>query len=1151
MLMVAAFGLGIISYLGMRVELNPDVSFGTITISTSYPGAAPEDINDLVSRKIEQAVSGVTGVREVTSSSQEGLSTVAVTLELDANTDSALNDVRSKVDAVTNSLPKDALKPQVIKFDNSSAPVLNLSFSSTTLASRELRDLIDNTLSDRFAQIAGVASATVQGGDTREIQVQVSRDKLRAYGIGIADVLSGVTGASLNAPSGHLVNGQQDYTVRVKGDFTTLDDVKDSVINVSDPTNLLGKPRQVRLTDIAAVKDTVVERTAYSRLNGNDSIVLAIQKLREGNSVQIATAAKKLITDIEKEYKAQGVHIVATFDQSKQIIDSVSDLRFALVFGIFLVAVIVFVFLHNMRGTLIVALAIPTSIFASFIAMKLAGFTINNMSMLALSLAIGVLVDDAIVVLENIYRHLKMGEDPREAALNGRMEIGLAALAITLADVVVFLPIAFMGGIVGQFFKPLALGFVFATLFSLFVSFTLTPLLAARWYKAGEDMEHATGGFAIWFEGRFAALELKYRHALEWALHHRWFVFCFGNAALFAVIAFIGGSFSPSQVPQGLPPGAPIPDVGVIGALKGAVGMVFFKGAIFFGIVTMIGHFLKYKRLKAKFVLAGLAFGLAFPISSLIGYEYAQWKGESVFKFSFLPDSDGGQVTANIELPTGSSLPMTEAVVERVEKVFKDDPDVQYVVSNVGTQGVGNGSSSNNGPNYAQVQATLYDKQAMTDKLPWNHHEERLRARSADSVSASLTEKVGRVPGASVKIAAQSGFGFGAAVQLSFRSDNRDLLMQTAEKVKDGLASGVIKGIINPDISSKPGRPELRVTPNRMALADSGIDVPTLGNAVRNLYQGNNDNKLRVNGLEYDVRVMMDYADRDNPANLATVPLKYVQGQPILLGSVANVTVAPGVSLITRRDRSEEVQVTADILPGYANGSVNADVVKWLTDKHLVPEGVEFKPLGAADAQSREIGFLMGALFMGVVLVYMLLASLYDNLLYPFIIQLAQPQAMVGALLALMIMNQSLNLVGFIGIIALIGLVAKNAILVVDYTNTLRDRGRNRHDALVEAGPTRLRPIMMTTLALILGMLPVAMALGRGSEFRQTIGTIVIGGITLSTMLTLLVIPCSYTIFDDLSNAFSKMLGKAPAHGGALDDSTESEPALTPTSTKS
>jgi HAE1 family hydrophobic/amphiphilic exporter-1 len=1119
MMMLAALILGLICYLSMRVELNPDVSFGTITITTQYPGAAPEDINDLISRKVEEAVSGVTDVREVTSTSQEGLSMVVVTLELNANVDSALNDVRSKVDAITDELPKDALKPQVVKFDNTAAPVLDLSFAASHMTSAELRDLMDNVLVDRFAQITGVASATDQGGDTREIEVQVSKDKLYQYGIGILDVQSAVANASLNAPSGHLVNGSQDYTVRMKGDFTSLADVKDTVINIPDP-NGNGKSKSVRLTDVATVKDTVVERTAYSRLNGHDSIILAIQKLREGNSVEIERAALALIPQLEKEYKAEGLVITPTFDQATQIVDSVHDLQFSLIFGIFLVAIIVFVFLHNMRGTMIVSLAIPTSIFASFVAMDLAGFTINNMTMLAMSLAIGVLVDDAIVVLENIYRHLKLGEDPREAALNGRMEIGLAALAITFCDVVVFLPIAFMNGIVGQFFKPMALGFVFATLFSLFVSFTLTPLLAARWYRAGEDMEHPTGHFAIWFEKMFARLEHHYRNSLEWALNHRWFVFILGNTALLAVIMFIAGSTAPSSVPKGLPPGTPKPAIGYAAAFQTGMPLVIFS--LIIGAVVTFVNLARSHRFSLKYLASALAFGLIFPFASMVGYTFGQWKGEAVFKFAFLPDSDSGQVNANVELPTGSSLDSTQRVVERIEKIMMADPDVKYVISNIGTQGVGTGSSSNNGSNYAQVSATLYDKAALTDKLPWNHHAERTRTRSSDSVAADLSEKIGKDPAAvRIGVSAVSGFNFGSAVQLSLRSDNRELLMQTAEAIRDKLNAGQIPGVLNADISSKPGKPELRIIPDRMALADQGTNPTDLGNASRTLYQGNNDTKLRVNGRQYDVRVMMDYKDRDNPDNLKSVPIKFSQGNPITLGSVATISQAPGVSLITRRDRSEEVQVTADILPGYANGTVNSQIVTWLQTSHMIPDGVNFKPLGAADAQAREGVFMIGAFLMGIVLVYMLLASLFDNILYPLIIQMAQPQAWVGALLGLIITNEGFNLVGFIGLVALVGLVAKNAILLVDYTNTLRSRGRNRHDALVEAGPTRLRPISMTTLALVLGMLPVALALGRGSEFRQTIGTIIIGGISLSTMLTLFVIPCSYTIFDDMSERIS------------------------------
>ena len=1132
--MIVAFLMGTISYLGMRKELNPEVSFGTITVTTRYPGAGPDDINELVSRKIEESVSGVNGVREITSTSQEGVSVVVITLELDRNVDVALSDVRSKVDASVNSLPKEVLKPEVAKLDSSASPVLNLSFSSS-LSSKGLRDLMDDKLVDRFSQINGVASASVQGGDQREVQVRVKKDRLLAYGLGINTILNAVSGASLNAPSGRVVTSQQEYSVRVKADFTDPKQIRDMIITVSDPKNPQAKSRTLRLSDVATIDDATIERTAYSRLDGKDAIVIAIQKARDGNAVQITQEAEKVIASMQKEYAGINLNVIETFNQSTQIKDSIADLNFALGFGIFLVATIVFIFLHNMRGTIIVALAIPTSIFATFIAMSLLGFTINNMSMLSLSLAIGVLVDDAIVVLENIYRHLKLGEDPRQAAINGRAEIGLAALAITFADVVVFLPIAFMGGIVGQFFKPLALGFVCATLFSLFVSFTLTPLLASRWYKTGEDMEHPTGWFATAFERGFAKLEHFYRGVLEWSLNHRWFVFLSGNLALFAVISFLGGTLVPAKLPPEVLAAAKgaVPAVGIPGAIQG--GMKMFPIALVIGIITTVVNLIRFKKFTLKYVLSAVAFAMIFPVASVAGYEYAQYKGEAVFKFGFLPDSDGGQVQANIQLPPSANLADSQKVVEQVEKVMRADPDVKYVVSTIGNQAVGQQGASNQGSNFAQVQATLFDKEAFTDRLPWAKHTERFRHRSSTSVAAQFTAQIDHIPGASVKVSATSGFSFGSAIQLSFTSDNRAALLATAQAVRDGLAQGAIKGVINPDISSKEGKPELQVTPDRLALADHGTTVGDLGRAVQTLYQGNDDTKMRVNGREYPIRVMMDTADRNNPDILRQVPFVFNQGNPVTIPSVATILQKPGIDKITRRQRSEEIQVTADLLPGYANGTVTAQISSWLTQKHLVPDSVIYKPLGQADAQARESAYLFSALGMGFLLVYMLLASLYDNWLYPLIIQMAQPQAMVGALLALILTDKSLNLVGFIGIISLIGLVGKNAILVVDYTNTLRDRGRSRHDALVEAGPTRLRPIMMTTLALILGMLPVALAIGRGSEFRETIGITIIGGISLSTILTLVVIPCSYTIFDDLSIGISKLMGKTPPHSGPLD----------------
>lgn len=1103
MLMLGVMLMGWISVRGMRLEQNPDVAFGNVTILTVYPGAGPEEVAELVSRKIEEAVSGVNGLREVTSSSQEGISSVAVQLELGTNIDVALNDIRSKIDTVINQLPDGIDKPTITKLDSGSQPVIYYSLSSKTMSVQELRDLADNVLADRFAQLAGVGSATATGGDQREIQIQIRPDRLAAYGIGANDVLNAVRNSSQNLPAGRIVTGDREVAVRVPVDFQRIEDIQGTVLTVRDQTNPNSPPKMVPLKDVADIKDTSVERRSYSRLGGEDSVVLVIQKTKEGNAVQISQAATGLVKQLGDQY---GVTFTKTFDQSTIIESSVEDLIIAIVFGILLVTGIVYIFLHDFRGMLIVAIAIPLCIFATFIAMNLMGFTLNNMSLLAVSLAVGVLVDDAIVVLENIYRHLKMGEDPRDAALNGRAEIGLAAIAITFADVVVFLPIGFMGGIVGQFFRPLALSFAACVVVSLMVSFVVTPMLASRWYRKGEDVEHAKGWFAKSFEKGFGKVETFYRRVLEWSLNHRWFVFISSTVVLFAVFMFIGGSFAQDA--------------------KGAfaTGQPLMMMSIMIGVVVLIVNLLR-KKFRPVHIFAGLLFGLVFPIAAFTGFQYAQWKQEAVFKFGFFPESDGGQVAIEIQLPPGSSLERTQRVVERVEGIAKTHPYAKYVLSQVGTLGSGGfGDSGNQGAQYAKVTVSLYDVKALIG----NKAGEKLRPKSESDkkVAADLIEMIGRVPGATIKIAANNGQGFGAPIQISFSSADRALAINTADAIKRKLDGGAIKGVINADISSKPGKPELRLIPDRTVLANYGMTVAEVAGAMRLLYEGDDSTKLRVRGEEYPVRVMMNVDDRNDPDTLAKIPIKFSNGNPIYLSSVVQPIEGTSPDKIDRRNRAEEVRLTADLLPGYAPGSVQAQIDALLAKDKLVPEGVTMKALGQADASAREMVYLLSALGLGFVLVYMLLASLYDNLLYPLIIQLAQPQAFVGALLALIITDKGLNIVGFIGLICLVGLVGKNAILLVDYTNTLRARGRNRHDALVEAGPIRLRPIMMTTLALILGMLPVALAIGRGSEFRETIGIIIIGGISLSTILTLVVIPCSYTILDDASIGLGKLLNR-------------------------
>lgn len=1131
MLILAAVLMGTTAYRSMRVELNPDVSFGVVTVTTIYPGAGPDEVNTLIAKKVEDAVTGIANVQEVVSTSQEGVSSVAVQFVIGADMDVAVNDVRTKVDGIIGELPREAERPIIDKLDTSAEPVLRLSLKSESLSNRQLRDLADNVLKDQFARLEGVAGVGVTGGDQREIQVQLKRDALLRAGLGIADVQRAVVNAAVNLPAGRVNTGNEEFTVRVVGEFNTVEDIENLYLTISDPQQR-GPSKQVRLGDVAKVLDANAERRTISQLDGLDSVSLVIQKSKTGNAIVISDAITKpspdyvgpdgkpisLLQSLENEY---GITFVKTLDASVQISESLLDLNIAIFFGIFLVGLVIWMFLHNLRGTLIVGIAIPVCLFGTLIVLWAFGFTINNLSMLALSLAIGVLVDDSIVVLENIYRHLRMGEEPVEAAINGRAEIGLAAIAITLADVVVFLPIGFMGGIVGQFFRPLGIGYAVAVMISLFVSFTVTPMLASRWYRKGEDWEHPTGRFAQWFEQGFNRFANAYRNLLRSSLKNKWMFFGGGFAVLVALFMFIGGSFAPD----------------FSGAIQSGMPMAMMVVVI--GVLIIVGNLIFAKRFPVSTVIGMIAFAGLMVLAPVTGKAFQNWKKEAVFKFAFVPPSDGGEVQINVELPPGSSLEATREVVRGLEEIAMEHPMTEYVTSSIGSQG-GGFTAATQGTQYAQISVTLLEKEALLDKLmPWVKHEGHRRPLSVSSedVAAQLIQQVKKVPGANVTINAAGGFGFGSAIQLAFKSNDREKLVATARTVRDRLAQGEIAGVISPDLTSKPGKPELRAIPDRARMAESNVSTAELGGALRTLYEGDDQAKFRVGGQEYDIRVMLDLEDRNNPEILADLPVTFREGNPVFLQEVATLERSVGVDKIERRDRSEVIQVNADLLPGFAAGSVQSEIDAWLRKENLIPEGVDYRPLGQADAQAREMVYLFSALGLGLILVYMILASLYNNLLYPFIIQLAQPQAMVGALLAIVITDKTLNIVGFIGIIALVGLVGKNAILLVDYTNTLRERGMDRFEALIESGGTRLRPIMMTTIALVAGMLPVALAIGRGSEFRETIGITIIGGTILSTVLTLLVIPCSYLIFDDVSDRFGRFMAKrrkASAEHGAV-----------------
>lgn len=1100
MLMLAALILGWMGCKKMPVEENPEVTFPYVTVQTSYFGSSPNEIETQITKKIEEAVTTSNGIESISSTSLEGISIVTIQFDLRVNQDTALNEVKSKVDAILGTLPDGAEKPIVNKLNVASQPILTIAAESTKLSALQLRDLIDDRVKDRLARIQGVADVEVTGGEVREIRVAIDKNRLLSYGTGITDVLNSLRGAAINLPGGNITEGNRETGVRVEGEFRSVDEIKKLEIPISDRTNPNLPPAIVRLADIATITDGPAERQRISRVNGRDAVVLTVQKTREGNTVAITDQVKAQLKQLEAEFPLK---FTIARESAKQVGESLHDLEIALFIGIVLVIGIIYLFLHNFRGTLIVALAIPTCVFAALAAMSAFGFTLNTMTMLGLSLAIGILVDDAIVVLENTYRHLTMGEDPQTAALNGRREIGLAAIAITMVDVVVFLPVANMGGILGQFFRPFAVTVAAATLFSLFVSFTLTPMLASRWYRKGENLEDKRG-FAKWFDEKFHRLAEGYRRLLDVALNRRWLVFMSGWALLFGAFMMTGGS-----------------EAKTLGeAIQGPIGMMGFSMVFALVIFLLVG--IIKKLWNPKILLGAAGFGLVLVLFGVIGFGLGQNKGGPLLTQRFAGGQEQGQVLVDITMPAGSSLERTLDVVKRIEKIGQALPEVTYVTSKVGSAPTGFGAE-NIGPQYAQVAINLADKKAPIDKLAfWNKPKEKLRDRDQASIVTEVQQKIGKIPDAKIIVSGQTGFAAGPPVQVSILSTEPERVAAAAKQAKGVLSS--IPGIVNLDLTSKPGKPELVVRPNRTKMADNDITVQQLGAVARTAFEGNTDAKYRENDREYDIRVNLTDSSRQDANELANIPVTFRNGNPVFLGEVANIQRAESFDKAERFNRQRQITVIGYLLPGFVIGTVGQQIEKDLKAANLGDGKVFYAQRGENEINNREMPYLAAAFGLGLILVFLVLAALFNNIVYPFIVQLAQPQALVGAILGLVITNRPMDIVSNIGFLMLIGLVGKNAILLVDYTNTLRERGLSRHDALVEAGPTRLRPIMMTTLAMILSMLPVALALGRGADWRAPLGIVIIGGLALSTLLTLFVIPCSYTIFDDLSISVGQFL---------------------------
>ena len=1087
MIVAAFFVLGLVSYFRLPAELNPKVDFPVVSVNTTYAGTNPQEMETLITKPIEDSISGVSGLKQIDSTSQSGVSVVRCTFYFGSNLDTAAADVRQMVDAVRKRLPTDADSPSVAKQDNSSQPILYIAMKGNR-SPRDLRVLADNVVSERLQQAPDVSAVNVFGGEQREVRVSVRAERLAAFGVTIGQLAQAINQANQNVSAGYIQTSTQYSSIRFLGEFTSVNELKNLRISLpgagtaslssgaAAPTGggaggAAGPgSRSVRLSDIADVSDTTVERTVESTLDGQDSVTLAIQKTSDGNTLKATDGVKEQLKAV-KTFIPADVSFVITRDDSTNVRDNLKDVVVSLVIGAFLATLIVFLFLHNFRATVIVAIAIPTCIVATFLPIAAFGFTLNSLTLLGLSLAIGILIDDSIVVIENISRHLAMGQEPKEAAIAGRSEIGLAALTLTAVDLVVFIPIAFMGGIIGEFFRSFGVSISVAVLISLFVSFTLTPMLASRWFRKGESLE-STGegrrGFSAAFDRGYHRFENFYRNILRSFLRHPWIVVGVGNIIL--VIAVI----------------------------------------------------------------------LIFP----------------KLGFRFAPSQDQNQVSVTVQAPAGTSLNVTKAITDDIERRIRADKslngDYKYLQTSVGRNASGGAGSGDTGTQYAQILVSLYDRAAPLDKIQfWHKHtgEDTLRDESDSDVAKKIRGLVKTIPGngSSLKIQANevNGFGGGGApLTINMVGTDFAQLLKAAAQVQAVVDK--TPGTYGSDLSFKASQPEVQIRLDRTRAAEYGLNVASVATTVSAALQGDITAKFRdpIDSNQYNINVILAKPDRSNIYTVGNIPVGYQNGNPIRLGDVANVKIGAGPTRVDRLNRLRQVSVTSYLLPGTQINNVRFQIDPQLKD--LAQQGklgqVAYTWGGEAQTSADEFPYLIQAIMLGVILSYMLMAALFNNMLYPLSVMLTLPQALVGALAALLLTGTPFSLITAIGVIMLNGIATKNAILMVDYTNTLRARGYKRIDAILEAAPTRLRPVLMTSFAIVGATLPTAAGLGRGAGFRQPLGITVVGGVIVSTFLTLLVIPSVYLLFDNFANWLGRVVWhrqipeEALAYGGTDRD---------------
>jgi HAE1 family hydrophobic/amphiphilic exporter-1 len=1003
----SVFGvLGLFSFGQLKYELLPKISPPFVTITTVYPGAAPTEVQTSVTKIIEDAVSGLDKVSSVNASSAEGVSFVNIEFLQSADVNIALQDAQRKVNEVVSRLPAGAKAPTISKFAIDERPIIRMGATSS-MSSREFYQVLKNRVQPEFSKLDGVAQVTLVGGDEREIKVNIDAQKLRSYGLSLLQVTQVIKASNLDFPTGRVKENQTQYVVRLAGKFSSVEALRDLVVAQSKQGG------DIKLSDIAEVQDGQKDYATLSRINGITSVGILIQKQNDANAVDVSKIVRASLPKLEKTYSDINLKFDVAQDGSIFTLDAANGVKKDLALAILLVATVMLAFLHSIRNSIIVMIAIPASMISTFIAMYLFDMSLNLMTLLGLSLVVGILVDDSIVVLENIYRHLEMGEERKSAALKGRNEIGFAALSITLVDVVVFLPLSLVSGLIGNIMREFALVVVFSTLMSLFVSFTVTPLLASRFAK----LEHLSknsilGTFALWFEGVYEKLAALYGRTLKWALANR----------------------------------------GKVYALAGSMFV-------------------------ASFALVPLGF---------IGSE-------------FIAVADRGEFTVTLELAPGSTFENTNYVTQQVEKIITGVPEVKRLFVNVGASSEGFiGRTSNNN---SELNVTLVPREE--------------RKRSTDEVGAEIKAKASQIPGVKVRVNPIGIFGTAnqTPIQIAVSGTNYDEVREAARRLVDVIRK--VPGTADVRLSSEEGKPETRVEIDRQKLAALGLSLSDVGASLRIALNGDDDSKYREGDDEYDLRIVLDEFDRSKTSDVGSLTVANRKGQLIELNQFATITQSTGPSKLERRDRNFSVMVYSQAV-GRPSGSIGADIQQAINKGGLIPATMSVAYLGDLKNQSDGFGSLGLALLAAILFTYLIMVALYDSYVYPFVVLFSIPVAMIGALLALALTMKSLSIFSILGIIMLVGLVGKNAILLVDRANQMRtEKGLSTYDALIEAGQTRLRPILMTTVSMVVGMLPIALSSEAGAEWKSGLAWALVGGLISSLLLTLVLVPVMYTKVDE------------------------------------